>query len=528
MRPLLLSLIITSMPATAQQVDWLVDRSVDYSLNPGLPQHALAVSTSGEAMAAYLSTASFLYGSEIFGTCMVQRIDPLDGAPLWNCMLLDTATVQSAAMDAEGNCYVAGRFMGDLALCDGSVLAHSAPATLWDPDLYLLKLAPDGALLWARNLSLSDPDASMITAMAVDPNGALWYATSDFLMGHVVRVDGSGSAVEDRAIHGAKTIGGLSFAASGALYVSGATDAIGVVFGGLAPPPPANASYLMFLARFDAQGQGDWAAYAHDITFQFPDAAACPDGGVVVACSAFDTTRWGELPINGSDWGMATFVVKADSTGHFMWSAESDLPGGAITGDFSPASSDAVSVDASGNVYLCGAARGTVPWGNGVSSTAGTITDRALAVVAFSAAGVPQWSVSSAASGFVSPMAIGTAADGHVLVGAHVNAALTLVPFTVNDAGQQVFAIARLSPLGTGMAESTRSDGWTVLPNPATRLLMLRHTGNEAFEICSVAGQPVRHGRLSNGANMIDLEGLSPGVYVLRMASGQAARFVKE
>lgn len=282
---------------SAQRPDWLVHRPVDYAMNPGLPQHVLAASPSGNLMSAYPTHGAFSSGQDVFGACAVERLDPLNGQPLWTCALTDSTTVECGAVDADGNVYVAGRFMGALSVCDGSALAQTG--VTWNVDLYVMKFSPDGAPLWARNISIADDQASMIPALAIEPNGDLWYAISDLMLARLAKVDEQGNDVEVRYIDGAKTIGGMAFSPSGALYVSGACDVFGFAFGGLTPTPPAGGSYLMFVLRYNSQGQGDWVEFAHDITFQFPDVAVDDQGNAYVACNAFDSTNWGGSPSTG-------------------------------------------------------------------------------------------------------------------------------------------------------------------------------------------------------------------------------------
>ena len=160
-------------------------------------------------MTARVDGVTQIYGSEVFGAAVVHRLDPGIGQPLWSCALGTTTTVNCGAVDDDGNVYVAGQFMEALALCDGSTLGHTGSGL--DVDLFLIKFDPAGMPLWKRNISIAQPNATMMAALAIDPNGDLWYATSDFMLTHINRVDASGNDVEIRTIDGGKTIGGMSF-----------------------------------------------------------------------------------------------------------------------------------------------------------------------------------------------------------------------------------------------------------------------------------------------------------------------------
>jgi hypothetical protein len=391
-----LSLFALALPllVSAQQPDWLVSWPVNYSMNPGMSRHVLAASDNGNLMSARVLDGTFNYGQDIYGSAAVERLDPSTGQALWSCLLLDSVNIESGAVDASGNVYLAGRSMGDLEVCDGTILAHTG--TWWDVDLFLMKFDPNGIVLWTRNLSTTVPDMTTVPALTIDPNGDLWYATGDFMLARFARIDAQGNDQEVRFIDGAKTIGGMAFDPAGGLYVSGGCNNNAFAFGGLNPVLPANDFYLMFLARYEPNGIGDWAHFAHDITFQFPHVATDDLGHAYLAGNVFDTTSWGGIPFNGPDWVSSVFLTKVDSTGQFLWGLESDPAGGTITGDLDAASSTCVAVDGDGNPYLTGTLRGSVDWGNGVVSDGITLGQRTQTIVSFDPAGTPLWASTSA------------------------------------------------------------------------------------------------------------------------------------
>ena len=161
----------------AQQPDWLVGWPVNWTMNPSMPRHVLASSPGGELMTARVDGVTQLYGSEVFGAAVVHRLDPGIGQPLWSCALGTTTTVNCGAVDDDGNVYVAGQFMEALALCDGSTLGHTGSGL--DVDLFLIKFDPAGMPLWKRNISIAQPNATMMAALAI----AAWRLRSARVLG---------------------------------------------------------------------------------------------------------------------------------------------------------------------------------------------------------------------------------------------------------------------------------------------------------------------------------------------------------
>ncbi len=525
----LLPLLLLSLPhaLAAQQPDWLVNWPVNWTLNPGMPRHVLASSPGGELMAARLDGAVQSFGISVFGSVVVHRLNPGTGQPLWSCSLTPNATVDCGAVDDSGNVYVAGQFMDDLPLCDGSVLGHTGSGL--DVDLYLMKFDPNGMLVWKRNLSVSQPDATMMAALAIDPNGDLWYATSDFLLTRINRVDASGNDVEFRTIDGGKTIGGMSFDPWGGLYVSGGCDNTAFAFGGISPVLPANEPYLMFLCRFKPDGTGDWAQFAHDVTFQFPVVVADAFGHAYLGGSILDDTEWGGLPVNGANWISAMFLAKADSTGQFLWTAASDTAGGPITGDVDAGVRGCLAVDGAGNPYLTGSVRGLVDWGNGVVSDAGSLGVYAQTIVAFDPNGTPQWASTSAPIGSVTSHTITCPLNGTLYFSNHANDVVSFPPLQIGSSGVQSFTIGRITNPSTGVDGPAETTAFTLFPNPFTEYFRIspRPGPGTVVRAFDASGRGVYSGAYRDGLG----NGWPAGLYAVELREGaerSVVRVVKE
>ncbi len=441
---LLCSTAASALVLTAQQPDWLASSPTDWIMNPGMPEHVLSASPNGNLMSARQTVGMFNFGSGLFGGLAVERLDPATGQPLWSCLLMDSLCAESGAIDADGNVYVAGRFMGALSLCDGSTMS-AGPGFLND-DLFLIKFSPEGSPLWARNISSEVSEGASISVLAIDPDGALWYGTTDFMQARFARVDEQGNDVEERFIEGGKTLGGLAFDADGGMYVSGGCDQNTFSFGGLDPVLPTDDFYLMFLARFRPDGSGHWAEFAHDITFQRPALTVDGLAHVTIAGGIFDSTSWGGIPFSAPDWGTSTFIAQADSSGQFIWGAESDPPGGPIIGDLEPAAHSKIASDGMNNVYITGTLRGMVDWGSGVVCDGEELTERTQTIAAFSSSGTPLWAATSEPnSTFTNAMNVAALSDGTVYFSAQVSGQYDFEPHSINAGGEQACVIGRIS-----------------------------------------------------------------------------------
>lgn len=275
----------------------------------------------------------------------------------------------------------------------------------------------------------------------------------------------------------------------------------------------------MFVCRFAPNGTGDWARFAHDVTFQRPIVAADSHGHAYLAGSLVDSTSWGGVIFNGPDWVGSTFLAKVDSSGQFLWGVESDPAGGPINGDMQAGVNGCLAVDDAGHPYLTGIIRGSVEWGNGITSSAGSITSRAHAVVAFNADGIPQWSSTSAPSGPMYSQAIGVTGDGHVFFSVHTTGVLNYPPLQTGTNGIQGYAVGRLAMNATGATDITPPEETMAVPSPFTDGFVLtpRPESGSWIRAYDASGRVLYSGGYRDGIG----HDWWPGLYTVEVHSGQ-------
>ncbi|HRO98536.1 MAG TPA: hypothetical protein PLN54_03805 [Flavobacteriales bacterium] len=515
----------------AQQVDWMTSSPVDYTMNPGMPRHTLA-SAPGRLVAARMVDVHFIYGITPYGPVALDALDPATGGTLLSCLLLDSVSIRAAVVDPAGIAYIAGRFMGDvLEFCDGSQLPGIG-GTLFTENHFLLAWdLTSGAPLWMRNLSTTYPQCEDVPSLALDPEGHLWYIMQDFSDGRLVRVDGEGNDVEAREISGIRRFGTISFDPWGGAYVSGSCENGTLTFGGQGFPVESDQGYNMFLLRYKPDGTPGFAEFAADATFQDPTVVATSDGHAYLAGVLMQPeASWGGLPFTGSNWGSDLFLVKVDSMGQFLWNVESNPMTDVITGDMERAAGPCITVDASDNVYLMGAIRGVVDWGNGVVSDGQIISQRSLTVVAFDPSGMPQWAVTSEPSAWyvAAQNATVMAVPGSVHFIGHAADPFTMGPFTVGGEGQQSVVLGRITEVTTGLEAVEASTGLQSWPNPMAEVLHVQGlSAGMGLELRDALGRLIWQGQADSDRLTIATGDLPIGSYLLRTDRGDVLRLVR-
>jgi hypothetical protein len=166
-----------------------------------------------------------------------------------------------------------------MQVCDGSVLGGVPGQGMWNEKPVPVRGRPQHGLIeWTRNLSFVHDQALSIPSLALDPQGRLWYAVSEWGVGKAVRVDESGADMETRIVDGVRTLGTISFDPWGGLYMSGGCENVGFAFGGEAFTNEGTTGYSMFVLRYKPDGTAGFAEFADDITFQEPQVVATADG----------------------------------------------------------------------------------------------------------------------------------------------------------------------------------------------------------------------------------------------------------
>jgi hypothetical protein len=271
-------------------------------------------------MTGWLNGAANFGGGGLNGNnvdILVVKLDK-NGGHLWshaygNGNLQGGHTV---AVDGNGNVIVVGYLNGSVNFGGGAV----GPA---GSSIFLLKLDQNGNYVWAKTFA----------------------STQNELRHHRLAVDAAGN-----------------------IYIGGGK--LGTInFGGGALATSAGAGiYDAYVAKFDANGNHVWSKNFGDGQEQWVSDLAVDAAGNVIATGSFmGTINFGGGAMNslgGNEFGGDVFVTKLSAAngsqifaGHY--------------GDAAQQEPKSLTVDASGNVIVCGLFKGSINFGNGALASAG-------------------------------------------------------------------------------------------------------------------------------------------------------------
>ena len=265
-----------------------------------------------------------------------------DGALLWTRQLgtPENDWAFDVAADGAGNAYLAGSTRGSL----GGPLAGTGVSDAW-----VAKYAPDGTLLWTRQLGTAATDIAAEVAPDGTGNayvvgltqGSLGGPAAGSMDGWVAKYGPDGALLWTRQLGTASTdvAQGLAVDGSGNAYVGGLT---GGSLGG-----PSAGSNDAWVAKYAPDGVLVW-------TRQFGTAAHDAATGVGADASGNvyivgDTQGSLGGPSTGSD---DAWVAKYAADGALLWTRQLGTAATDLAGD--------VAADASGNAYIAGYTDGSL------------------------------------------------------------------------------------------------------------------------------------------------------------------------
>jgi len=523
-----LSVFILSFTTAAfsQQFEWVHSTAMAYTLNPALPANMVCTSDAGPVYAAYIDSNTLIYGQDVYGKNKIDCYNS-NGELQWSFSLGNKSLLNRTVADNDGNLFVAGSYMETLSINGTDSLTNTGSG--YNINVFLLCINSFGELLWKRNVTLTHSGYYGIAALTIDQDNNSWYGATDFFSTEIYKVDGLGNDVMSYELQGAKTLGGISFDSQGNLYASGAAGSPSMTVVNLAVLVPE--AYMMYVTRITSAGEASWIQLAHDVTFQTPQVKADPWGNAYVSGSLmFEGTAFGNISFLAPQWVYDIFLVRVDSNGNFHWGIQAPQSAYGLTGDFNRGTNAFLGTDENGNAYLTGITRGTLDWGNGVTSGGGALSYGNISVLEFDTSGAAIWAKNGGAtSGFNQANSIDVNAQGECYFSASITDEAAFDTISMNANMGFASVVGKISEgVGTSVSPVADDHSFLIYPNPASDVLYFSSSLNGgALKIFDAQGKCIRDfTSIKNSA--LDVSGLSEGIYLLRYVKGsemKSARF---
>ncbi len=371
------------------------------------------------------------------------------GAPLWARCTGGTrggGGGRGIAVDAAGDVLVTGYFRGTVDFGGGPLASPDGF------DVFLVKYTAAGTHLWSKRFG-SPIVGALVTesgsGVAVDAGGnvfvtGMFEGTADFGGGpltsagqsdvFLAKYTAAGTHLWSRRFGGVYTDEGKGLAVDpgGNVLLTGTFYATADFGGG----PLAGTAGEAFLAKFSPAGTHLWSQHFGGVLSDEGRAVAVDGSGNVVMAGVFQgTIDLGGGPLTSAG-GSDAFLARYSPAGAHLWSRRF---GGTSNFD----AGNGVGVDDNGNVVLIGYFAGTVDFGAGPLTSAGS---KDAFVARYSAAGAPLWSQRYGGTGIDSGDAVAVDGVGVAAVAGFFFTAADLGAGPLASAGSADMFLLHLAP----------------------------------------------------------------------------------
>lgn len=402
----------------------------------------------------------------------------VDGSPGWLNTYAEPKTIYSVAGDASGNVLLGGTF-SDILNWGTAVL--NAKGAL---DFFLAKLNPAGELLWAQRGGGNDMELGVLVATDAQSN----------------------------------------------IYLSCESHSLNLDFNGTSALNTATGDGNILLTKYNAQGQVQWAKIFGAVSTAFDEPNCFPGalevdaaGNIYLAGRSGQTAKIGAFSLN-SPYYLNQFVAKFNPNGTPVWA--SLIATKRYSSNFGE-----LDFDAAGNLYCSGQYRDLIQFENIPVNFSGSSAARSAYYARFnSGTGALDWATFIAGSpdAFIYPTSMTVVQENSLLLGGYV---IDRANFGNQPVNTYSGTNGYLSLLGQDIMVATqqRENGTfqlEIYPNPASNFLHWQ-TPNALPEglratLVNSTGQQVGEGHFPgySATGRLELQGLAPGLYYLKLTSG--------
>ncbi|MBS1651193.1 MAG: T9SS type A sorting domain-containing protein [Bacteroidetes bacterium] len=456
--------------------------------------------------------------------------------------------------DASKNVYIAGFFMNRIVFGTYTLTAKDTSAST-PGDMFVAKLDPSGNVLWANSAGGNMPD--LAKAIAVDNSGNVFvtgiYRSKSMSLGSTTLTSPNNGAPgtyflgtdifvakysSSGTLSWAKTLGssstssgdtgnGITVDPSNNVIISGFFSGLGSTIAFGSTTLSASANNNIFIAKYDNNGNEQWAKSAIANGGNHQANALCSDGNGNIFFTGYtnaNTLSIGTVTLNNIGNNTNFFIAKLDPSGTALWAKNAGYNAGGSMGR-------GVSCDGSGNVFFTGIFNGTIC--NFVTYTVTNTNSGGnnydIFLGKYTSTGLLSWVKNVGSIYADESMGISVNTTGEIGITGKItaNAAFGTTTLTCGGAGyySDLF-IAKIGVL-TGLKEQENNFEFSLYPNPCNTNLNVDINPYSlktklTMSIYNSIGQMVYEANIYSGKQTIELPNISAGIYLYHVKNGQS------
>ncbi|MCB0805459.1 MAG: T9SS type A sorting domain-containing protein [Bacteroidales bacterium] len=514
-RQMLILLLLCPVLSFSQNYKWLLDKPLDYELNPTMLNYQVTGNSAGEVYWIGISEVLQFYGIITFGDQFIEHLDQ-DGNVLETSSITGKSFVVDLVCDANSDLYVLLNIKSDVLFDDGDVLTFTGSSY----GSFIVKLDGISGIEWSKTFI----GYSEGRCLAIDNDGNLLVGSDDYGDSYLTAYSPSGELLYEIEQLNVPVISSVDIDQDGNVYTTGSCAGTDAMYAGTQFENPF--SYSKYLAKYNPQFEAEWVKYIEDITCTFPEVVCQEENQVYWSGDLFIPTQFDSISVPGPSWVFDFFLAKLDASGVYQWVKDVSEES---TGDATINGKNFLSVDAQNNVCISGYTRGTVEWSDEITTVTEGYGYDALAV-AYSETGEVTWVVSGGGNSMDQTFGSYLDDSGNLyLTGFGTD---TLMFGAISSYQDWVHPFLVSVQYGTSVSvadKKTSNSHVNIYPNPFSDWVTVEVGGHSKsvseINICDVSGVSlVRKSELTNKRAVIDLSSLSAGVYFIEVKTVSGER----
>ncbi|WP_277230481.1 SBBP repeat-containing protein [Hymenobacter sp. YC55] len=461
------------------------------------------------------------------------------GAVLWARQITGfrSESVNGVAVDAAGNVSIAGTLQHDAIFDDVTMLQG---ASVVSRDLFVARYDANGTVLWARSFGgpTDDVDSMIGNGIAVDAAGNVYVAgglkgeatvgtttLNNTALEHVpvllkLTSDGNVAWVRQGQLVGNALTSPYGGASAVAVDATGNAVLCGSFNGSLnlegVSLQTVSTQSQMFVARFDATGNLQWARESIGSTKVQPNAVGIDAAGNTYVAGVYEgATAFGSLALTTSGQTNG-YLVKFDPSGSAQWAR--------TVGSSQYTAINGLALTPSGDTYVTGQFAGSALLD--AATTLNSQGNSDILVASYNTQGNLRWAQQAGGPSSDIGTSVGVDATGQVYVSGMIAGPVTFGTHILSGPLMPFVAKLGMQPLATAAATTLRS--LTFNPNPATEIVFLPSlpVGTQVM-ITDALGRSIRKSVTiaSVASTQVSIAGLAPGTYLLRATDPKGLQY---
>ncbi len=436
----------------------------------------------------------------------------------------------SVAIDRNDNIYVVGFYKSTSITFDSQTLNNQSLSN----NIFILKLDQNGNVLWVKSYGDSGDDRAYGVAIDLDGNCFItgYFASSTItfappihilmnsggLDAFIVKISPDGNVLWANAGMGSASDYSTSIATdrTGSCYVTGYFNSTTLTFGNITLTKKSN--FEVFVVKYDASGNCLWANHIGGTTGGGDNNSFSVATDTLNNCyisGIFQSADFIVGSVSLSNKGAKDmYVIKFDANGNPLWGKS--FGGTEIDGSY------ATSIDKAGHCYLTGYFNSSnIAVGNQTFTNSGIASD--LLLVELDQKGDIVWAKSGGntkGDDLITSIAVDTLRNFYITGYWSGDSVLQFDNFSLSNHGSTNIFIAKSNnlPLTSINENETNIEGISIFPNPSSsNFINLVTDESYSIQIFNSFGQMMFASNEMKTKQVIDITSFAKGVYFVKL-----------